>query len=133
MADHMILPRIYMELFAVVCIETSHYVAFVKAGSGPDAPWCFFDSMADRKGKQLAKHNYSDINKMFLNFLGEKNGYNIPEMISVSELPKWLSDEGARAINERSSKDKDLPEHAKRLFCDAYMCMYQSTDVMMYH
>jgi ubiquitin thioesterase CYLD len=39
-----------MELFAVVCIETSHYVAFVKCGSGSDAPWCFFDSMADRKG-----------------------------------------------------------------------------------
>lgn len=49
-ADHMTLPRLYMELFAVVCIETSHYVAFVKSGSGPDAPWCFFDSMADRKG-----------------------------------------------------------------------------------
>ncbi|KAH8408165.1 hypothetical protein KR222_004388, partial [Zaprionus bogoriensis] len=113
MADHMNLPRLYMELFAVVCIETSHYVAFVKAGSGPDAPWCFFDSMADRKG--------------------EKNGYNIPEMISVPELPQWLSDEGSRVIIEKSIKDKVLPEHAKRLFCDAYMCMYQSTDVMMYH
>lgn len=43
-------PRLYMELFAVVCIETSHYVAFVKCGAGHDAPWCFFDSMADRKG-----------------------------------------------------------------------------------
>ncbi|ALC39181.1 CYLD, partial [Drosophila busckii] len=113
MADHMVLPRLYMELFAVVCIETSHYVAFVKAGSGPDAPWCFFDSMADRKG--------------------EKNGYNIPEMTSVRELSQWLSDEGARVINETAVKDKVLPEHAKRLFCDAYMCMYQSTDVMMYH
>ena len=40
-----------MELFAVVCIETSHYVAFVKCGTGPDAPWVFFDSMADRMGK----------------------------------------------------------------------------------
>ena len=39
-----------MELFAVMCIETSHYVSFVKCGLGPDAPWCFFDSMADRKG-----------------------------------------------------------------------------------
>lgn len=52
MADHMTVPRLYMELFAVVCIETSHYVTFVKAGSGPDAPWCFFDSMADRKGNK---------------------------------------------------------------------------------
>ncbi|XP_017299104.1 ubiquitin carboxyl-terminal hydrolase CYLD-like [Diaphorina citri] len=46
-------PRLFMELFAVVCIETSHYVAFVKGGSGCEAPWCFFDSMADRKGKPL--------------------------------------------------------------------------------
>lgn len=49
--DHTPVPRVYMELFAVLCIETSHYVSFVKCGSGPDAPWCFFDSMADRKGE----------------------------------------------------------------------------------
>lgn len=40
-----------MELFAVICIATSHYVAFVKCGLDPDSPWCFFDSMADRKGE----------------------------------------------------------------------------------
>ncbi|XP_033235503.1 ubiquitin carboxyl-terminal hydrolase CYLD isoform X2 [Drosophila pseudoobscura] len=113
MADHMVVPRVYMELFSVVCIETSHYVAFVKSGSGPDAPWCFFDSMADRKGEQ--------------------NGYNIPEMTCVPELTQWLSDEGARSINETSPNDKVLPDHAKRIFCDAYMCLYQSTDTMMYH
>lgn len=45
------IPRIQMDLFAVLCIETSHYVCFVKCGPGPDAAWCFFDSMADRKGK----------------------------------------------------------------------------------
>lgn len=104
-------PHLFMELFAVVCIETSHYVSFVKAGSGPDAPWCFFDSMADRKG--------------------EVNGYNIPEMLSVSELAQWLSEDGARELNESFTSDKMLPEHAKRLFCDAYMCMYQS-EIMMY-
>lgn len=38
-----------MELFAVLCIETSHYVAFVKYGSA-DSAWLFFDSMADRDG-----------------------------------------------------------------------------------
>ena len=48
-------PRLYMELFAVMCIETSHYVSFVKCGLGPDAPWCFFDSMADRKGKTQSR------------------------------------------------------------------------------
>ena len=42
--------RIYMELVAVICIETSHYVSFVRCGDTPQAPWCFFDSMADRKG-----------------------------------------------------------------------------------
>ncbi|XP_069692355.1 uncharacterized protein CYLD isoform X1 [Periplaneta americana] len=109
--DHCPVPRLYMELFAVVCIETSHYVAFVKCGSGSDAPWCFFDSMADRKGEQ--------------------NGYNIPEMVSCPNLPYWLSDEGARSLQEMRD-DRQLPEHAKRLLCDAYMCMYQSPDVMMY-
>jgi len=39
-----------MELFAVICIETSHYVAFVKSGADRQSPWVFFDSMADRKG-----------------------------------------------------------------------------------
>lgn len=39
-----------MQLFAVVSIETSHYVSFVKCGETQDASWCFFDSMADRKG-----------------------------------------------------------------------------------
>ncbi|PSN51291.1 hypothetical protein C0J52_05308 [Blattella germanica] len=109
--DHCPVPRLYMELFAVVCIETSHYVAFVKCGSGSEAPWCFFDSMADRKGEQ--------------------NGYNIPEMVSCPNLPYWLSDEGARSLQEMKD-DRQLPEHAKRLLCDAYMCMYQSPDVMMY-
>ncbi|XP_037957203.1 uncharacterized protein LOC119687095 isoform X2 [Teleopsis dalmanni] len=114
MAEHqqnLNIPRLYMELFAVVCIETSHYVAFVKTGFGPDAPWCFFDSMADREG--------------------EKNGYNIPNMHVVPNLPQWLTEEGARSLNE-TPNEKLLPPLAKRLFCDAYMCMYQSSDVMMY-
>nr|XP_049708184.1 ubiquitin carboxyl-terminal hydrolase CYLD isoform X1 [Helicoverpa armigera]XP_049708185.1 ubiquitin carboxyl-terminal hydrolase CYLD isoform X2 [Helicoverpa armigera]XP_049708186.1 ubiquitin carboxyl-terminal hydrolase CYLD isoform X3 [Helicoverpa armigera]XP_049708187.1 ubiquitin carboxyl-terminal hydrolase CYLD isoform X4 [Helicoverpa armigera]XP_049708188.1 ubiquitin carboxyl-terminal hydrolase CYLD isoform X5 [Helicoverpa armigera]XP_049708190.1 ubiquitin carboxyl-terminal hydrolase CY len=97
-------PRVYMELFAVLCIETSHYVAFVKAGVGHDAPWCFFDSMADRKG--------------------ERNGYNIPEIVCTAELGAWLGEEGARA--------PALPAHAKRLLSDAYMCFYRSPDVAMY-
>ncbi|KAL0849395.1 hypothetical protein ABMA28_013696 [Loxostege sticticalis] len=99
-------PRVYMELFAVLCIETSHYVAFVKAGVGHDAPWCFFDSMADRKG--------------------ERNGYNIPEIVSISELGTWLSEDGARAQAPHAAP------HAARLLADAYMCFYRSPDVAMY-
>ncbi|XP_014281710.1 ubiquitin carboxyl-terminal hydrolase CYLD isoform X2 [Halyomorpha halys] len=108
--DHCLIPRLYMQLFAVVCIETSHYVTFVKCGTGADAPWCFFDSMADRKGEQ--------------------NGYNIPEMVACPELPYWLSEKGAMDL--QSKDERRLPEYAKRLLCDAYMCMYQSTEVMMY-
>lgn len=100
-------PRVYMELFAVLCIETSHYVAFVKAGVGHDAPWCFFDSMADRKG--------------------ERNGYNIPEIVCLEQLGTWLSEEGARSAAERAPTP-----HARRLFADAYMCFYRSPDVAMY-
>ncbi|XP_071448470.1 ubiquitin carboxyl-terminal hydrolase CYLD isoform X1 [Hetaerina americana] len=109
--DHCPIPRLYMELFAVVCIETSHYVAFVRQGSGPDAPWCFFDSMADREGR------------------GE--GHNVPAVTACPDLPLWLSEEGVRALGD-SSDNRRLPEHARRLLCDAYMCMYQSPDVMMY-
>lgn len=109
--EHCMIPRLYMQLFAVVCIETSHYVTFVKCGMGADAPWCFFDSMADRKGEQ--------------------NGYNIPEMVACPDLPYWLSDKGALTL-QQIKDERQLPEHAKRLLCDAYMCMYQSTEVMMY-
>lgn len=106
-------PRLFMELFAVICIETSHYVAFVKCGVGHEAPWCFFDSMADRKG--------------------EKNGYNIPEMVACPDISRWLSDETAcRQLHEEFPHDRHLPEHARRLLCDAYICMYQSSDGMMY-
>ncbi|KAG7242563.1 hypothetical protein INR49_020276 [Caranx melampygus] len=58
-------PRQRMELFAVLCIETSHYVAFVKYGSA-DSAWLFFDSMADRDGGQ--------------------NGFNIPRCLPVQRL-----------------------------------------------
>ncbi|XP_065164082.1 ubiquitin carboxyl-terminal hydrolase CYLD [Atheta coriaria] len=113
-SDHCPPPRLYMELFAVICIETSHYVAFVKCGAGHEAPWCFFDSMADRKG--------------------ELNGYNIPEMVACPDVSKWLSDEQAcRELHDNSVLDRHLPEHARRLLCDAYICMYQSSDVMMYN
>ena len=39
--------EIVQVLSAVLCIETSHYVAFVRSVTGR---WLFFDSMADREG-----------------------------------------------------------------------------------
>lgn len=105
-------PRIYMDLFAVVCIETSHYVSFVRTGAGDQAPWCFFDSMADRQGAQ--------------------NGHNIPQLTAVEELPAWITEPGAERLNEAAATDRQLPKLAKRLLCDAYLCMYQSRDMLMY-
>lgn len=97
------IPRIYMDLFAVLCIETSHYVCFVKCGER-DSPWCFFDSMADRRGEQ--------------------NGYNIPEVVLFEDFSFWTSEKGvACLLNNRD--DKLLPEMAKRLICDAYLCFYE--------
>ncbi|XP_064598934.1 ubiquitin carboxyl-terminal hydrolase CYLD-like isoform X2 [Liolophura sinensis] len=101
------MPRQKMELFAIVCIETSHYVSFVKAGNR----WVFFDSMADRKGGEI--------------------GYNIPEVVEVRDLPKWLSQGGKKDIDSLHD-DKDLPEPIRRLVCDAYMCIYQSPDIMRF-
>ncbi|KPM04948.1 ubiquitin carboxyl-terminal hydrolase CYLD-like protein [Sarcoptes scabiei] len=108
--NHTQIPRVLMELFAVLCIETSHYVSFVKCGNDPDSPWCFFDSMADRKG--------------------EKNGYNIPEVIAFPDLKWWLSKD---AYNDLLTiKDEKLiPELPRRLFSDAYICFY-SSDVNRY-
>ena len=100
-----------MELFAVVCIETSHYVSFVRCGSGRNAPWCFFDSMADRKGDQ--------------------NGYNIPEVTPAPEVSRMFTEEGIDFL-ESCQDDKMLPPHAKRLICDGYMCFYRSPQVSMY-
>ena len=52
-------------------------------------------------------------------------------MVPCPDFPYWLSEEGANELI-RVTDDRQLPEHAKRLVCDAYMCMYQSPDVMMY-
>lgn len=104
------IPRVYMELVAVLCIETSHYVSFVRCGDTPTSPWCFFDSMADRKGEQ--------------------NGYNIPELSPAPEVEKIFSMEGAAQLKD--NPEIPLSDQAKRLVADAYMCFYQSHNVRMY-
>lgn len=64
-------------------------------------------------------------------FSGEQNGYNIPEVVPFADLRWWLSEEGMNFLLS-AKDDKVLPEITRRLLCDAYMCMYQSPDVMMY-
>ena len=63
--------------------------------------------------------------------VGEQNGYNIPEVVPFADLRWWLSEEGMNFLLS-AKDDKVLPEITRRLLCDAYMCMYQSPDVMMY-
>ncbi|XP_032892241.1 ubiquitin carboxyl-terminal hydrolase CYLD [Amblyraja radiata] len=102
------MPRQKMKLFAVLCIETSHYVAFVKYGPD-DSAWLFFDSMADRDGGQ--------------------NGYNIPQVIQCPEIGEYLkmSPEKLHGLDPKS-----IQGFARRLLCDAYMCMYQSPAMSLY-
>ncbi|XP_076580684.1 ubiquitin carboxyl-terminal hydrolase CYLD isoform X1 [Chaetodon auriga] len=97
-----------MSLFAVTCIETSHYVSFVKHGPLP-TDWLFFDSMADREG-------------------GE-NGFNIPQVKACPEVGRYLSlsEEELSRVEPTS-----LREPARRLLCDAYMCLYHSPELSLY-
>ena len=62
---------------------------------------------------------------------GEQGGYNIPEVQHVPELSQWLSENNFEHILSMQD-DRQLPEHMRRLLCDAYMVMYQSPSVMMF-
>nr|XP_048284500.1 ubiquitin carboxyl-terminal hydrolase CYLD-like [Myodes glareolus] len=105
---HGCIPSQKMELFAVLCIETSHYVAFVKYGKD-DSAWLFFDSMADRDGGQ--------------------NGFNIPQVTPCPEVGEYLK----MSLEELHSLDsRRIQGCARRLLCDAYMCMYQSPTMSLY-
>uniref|UniRef100_A0A0L8GFT8 ubiquitinyl hydrolase 1 n=1 Tax=Octopus bimaculoides TaxID=37653 RepID=A0A0L8GFT8_OCTBM len=102
-----IIPREKMELFAVICIETSHYVSFVKnSNEGKEPKWVFYDSMADREGCN--------------------EGYNIPEVRYCPNLQKWIT------TSDLDYVDPDQPELQRRLFSDSYMCLYQNTQAMMF-
>ncbi|XP_064865251.1 ubiquitin carboxyl-terminal hydrolase CYLD isoform X1 [Oncorhynchus nerka] len=101
-------PRERLELFAVLCIETSHYVSFIKHGPN-STDWIFFDSMADRHG--------------------ERDGFNIPQVEACPEVGMYLVMSPAELANQ---VPRDMKGVAKRLFCDAYMYLYQSTSISLY-
>ncbi|XP_059185568.1 ubiquitin carboxyl-terminal hydrolase CYLD [Centropristis striata] len=96
-------PRHMMQLFAVLCIQTSHYVSFVKYGPDPHS-WLFFDSMADRCGD-------------------DQHGYNIPEIRACPELGDFLSQPEEELTWANMSQ---APELVRRLLCDSYMLLYQN-------
>ncbi|CAD5117046.1 DgyrCDS5871 [Dimorphilus gyrociliatus] len=66
--------REVMELFAVICIRTSHYVAYCKTACSEKAPWVFFDSMADREGICTVYSRFIDfsVNVSFLCRAGKR-------------------------------------------------------------
>ncbi|KAM6927621.1 ubiquitin carboxyl-terminal hydrolase CYLD [Xenentodon cancila] len=92
-----------VQLFAVLCIHTSHYVSFVKYGSDPHA-WLFFDSMADRCGD-------------------DQTGYNIPEIRACPEVGDFLCQ---REAGLAQANPFQAPELVRRLLCDSYMFLYQN-------
>uniref|UniRef100_A0A3Q2TKU9 ubiquitinyl hydrolase 1 n=1 Tax=Fundulus heteroclitus TaxID=8078 RepID=A0A3Q2TKU9_FUNHE len=99
-------PRHTMQLFGVLCIQTSHYVSFVKYGPGSQS-WLFFDSMADRYGD-------------------DQSGYNIPEVRACPELGDFLS----RPEEELTRvSPAQAPELVRRLLCDSYMFLYHSPEM----
>ena len=49
------IKRVQLDLFAVLCIERSHYVAFLKCGTSKNSPWIFYDSMSNRIGKFICR------------------------------------------------------------------------------
>ena len=51
---------VILELFAVMCIATSHYVSYVKCGNRDNETWIYFNSMADRVGKLAGTVVYLD-------------------------------------------------------------------------
>ncbi|XP_061584032.1 ubiquitin carboxyl-terminal hydrolase CYLD [Cololabis saira] len=92
-----------LQLFAVLCIHTSHYVSFVKYGSDPHS-WLFFDSMADRCGD-------------------DQTGYNIPEIRACPEVGDFLC---RREEGPARADPLQAPELVRRLLCDSYMFLYQN-------
>ncbi|KAL6458112.1 hypothetical protein MHYP_G00333420 [Metynnis hypsauchen] len=102
------IPREKLELFAVLCIETSHYVSFVKHGPKA-ADWIFFDSMADR--------------------MGDQDGYNVPQVKECPEVVRYLT----MPLGELAAQvPREMEGVAKRLFCDGYMYMYRSPNMALY-
>lgn len=124
------MARDKLDLFAVLCIETSHYVSFIKHGPG-SKDWIFFDSMADRQGelRLLTRRFLSSRAHLSVYPPGESDGFNIPEVLACPEVGAYLE----MSPSELAAQvPRDMRGVAKRLFCDAYMYLYQSRSMCLY-
>ncbi|XP_077191450.1 ubiquitin carboxyl-terminal hydrolase CYLD-like [Paroedura picta] len=89
-----------LELFAVLCIESNHYVAFVRCGASRWS-WLFFDSMAGQ--------------------LQNDKGSHIPVVKACPQLGHYL----AMAPEEISAVTiKQMDQFSRKFFCDSYTFMY---------
>lgn len=60
---------------------------------------------------------------------GESDGFNIPEVHHCPEVSAYLD----MSPSELAAQvPRDMRGVAKRLFCDAYMYLYQSSSVCLY-
>lgn len=131
--------RQQMSLFAVTCIETSHYVSFVKHGP-LITDWLFFDSMADREGDRSllqlqdpSTKKTGPVPEIFhcsvISLLGGENGFNIPHVKACPEVGRYLS----LSEDDLSRVDPaSLREPVRRLLCDSYMCLYHNPELSLY-
>ncbi|XP_063309324.1 ubiquitin carboxyl-terminal hydrolase CYLD-like [Pelobates fuscus] len=95
------LPLQKLQLLAVLCIKTSHFISFVKYGPSKHS-WVFFDSMAGKTGNEI--------------------GTNVPLVRSCPQLGDYLSMSEEQFQRVDFSKMDSL---CRRFFSDSYMCIYQ--------
>uniref|UniRef100_A0A9J2PY54 ubiquitinyl hydrolase 1 n=1 Tax=Ascaris lumbricoides TaxID=6252 RepID=A0A9J2PY54_ASCLU len=101
-----------LQLMAVLCIEMSHYVTFVRAINANK--WLMFDSMADR--------------------VGLSDGYNVPEVKHCEKMAQWLTESGVSKLRSFIEKERRLPSEVEtdsqlmRLLSDCYVCIYTNDE-----
>lgn len=66
---------------------------------------------------------------MFL-FLGEIDGFNIPQVKDCPEVGRYLTMPLAELAKQLP---REMEGVAKRLFCDGYMYLYQNLNMALYH
>lgn len=60
---------------------------------------------------------------------GERDGFNIPQVQACPEVGYYLDMSPMELANQ---VPRDMKGVAKRLFCDAYMYLYQSPSMSLY-
>ena len=105
-------------LEAVICIETSHYVSFVRARKEkPEGEFCwlFFDSMADRVEKSGVEQNVPIVRAT------SNIGAHLLKLDSLNPEQRY------EYVVSHSYTKED--EHFKRLVQDAYICVYKQKEM----